>query len=122
MARLSGACTGHKWPALPPNSKQASPRLFTTLPHTMSRVMAYAMRHRPFLAHLAFVNEKAWGTERKPRAHGDTNRQTRKSDTGTKRQRQTDKQRQKHVYAGKFLCYSLIFFGLNKTDRILDNH
>jgi len=40
----------------------------------------------------------------------------------TKTDRQTDKHRQKHVYAGKYLCYSLIFFGLNKTDRILDNH
>ena len=45
----------------------------------------------------------------------------RESDTDTRRQRQTDKQRQKHVYGGKYLCYSLIFFGLNKTDRILDN-
>jgi len=46
----------------------------------------------------------------------------RESYTDKKRQRQTDKQRHKHVYAGKYLCYSLIFFALNKTDRILDNH
>ena len=40
MSRLAGVCTGNKWPAYPPNSKPASPRLDATLPHmAMARLL-----------------------------------------------------------------------------------
>ena len=37
---IDWVCTGHQWPAQPPNSKQASPRWTATLPH-MARLIFY---------------------------------------------------------------------------------
>lgn len=39
MARLTGVCAGHNWPAQPPNNKQVSHRLASTLLH-MARLNA----------------------------------------------------------------------------------
>src|SRR6218665_425707 len=60
MARLAGVCTGHKWPAQRPKSKQASSRWVATLPHMNLLWPACLMRHGPFLARLIFSNEKAY--------------------------------------------------------------
>ena len=67
---------------------------------------------------------KDTGTEREPRTHGDTKMQI---GSQTQTQRNKDRQTNRDIsmfMRGKYLCYSLIFFGLNKTDRIglLDNH
>src|SRR6218665_681095 len=59
MAPLAEVCTGHKWPALPPNSKQTLPRLAATLPHMTRLWPAFTLRHGPLLARLVFLNEKA---------------------------------------------------------------
>src|SRR6218665_2112988 len=59
MARLAGVCTGHIWPAYPPNSKQAQSNLTSILPHMARLWPVYLKRHGPFLARLVFSNEKA---------------------------------------------------------------
>ena len=56
LAVVCTLCTGHKWPAKLPNSKQELPHLAATIPHTWP---AYLMWHWPLLARQVLSNEKA---------------------------------------------------------------
>src|SRR6218665_2216336 len=46
MTRLAGVCTGHKWHAYPPDSKQESPRFSATLQQLARLYPAYVMQMR----------------------------------------------------------------------------
>src|SRR6218665_788566 len=70
MARLAWVCTNQKWPAWPPNSKQASHRFTANCP-SMTRLRNaaraifwlawYLQMRRPECILLIFVSERGWG-------------------------------------------------------------